>query len=135
MGCWLLYSRRIDQKTRTTFHLIDEGNVSKLFGSYIRMKREALREDDPEYSIRKVAKRIGIHHSYLSKIERGEPASLSEKRVVALAGELGVDPELILAMNGKVSEEVRRAIFDDPAWGLQLLQQIKNGRPPVERDE
>ncbi|QJB55384.1 helix-turn-helix transcriptional regulator [Pseudodesulfovibrio sp. zrk46] len=102
--------------------------MSKLFGDYIRAKREALRKDSPEFSIRKVAKRIGIHHSYLSKIERGEPASLSEKKMVALADELGTDPELLLAMNGKISEEVRRAVFEDPEWVVSILNQIKNGR-------
>jgi transcriptional regulator with XRE-family HTH domain len=101
--------------------------VSKLFGDYIRSKRESKRREDPEYSIRKVASRIGIHHSYLSKIERGEPATLSEKRIVALAAELGDDPELLLAMNGKVSEAVRRAVFADPQRVVSLLNQIKDG--------
>lgn len=102
--------------------------MSKLFGDYIRSKRESLRKDSPEYSIRKVAKRIGIHHSYLSKIERGEPATLSEKRMIALAEELGDDPDLLMAMNGKVSEEVRRAVFEDPEWVMEILSQIKTGR-------
>lgn len=100
--------------------------MSKLFGDYIRTKREALRKDDPDYSIRKVAQRIGIHHSYLSKIERGEPASLSEKRVMALAEDLGDDPDLLMAMSGRVSEEVRRAVFEDPDRVVGLLKEIKN---------
>lgn len=102
--------------------------MSKLFGEYIRSKREALRKSDPDYSIRRVAKRIGIHHSYLSKIERGEPASLSEKKMVSLAEELGDDPELLLAMNGKVSEAVRRAVFEDPEWVIEMLGRIRDGR-------
>lgn len=102
--------------------------MSKLFGDYIRARREALRKDSPEYSIRRVAKRIGIHHSYLSKIERGEPASLSEKRVMALAGELGDDPDLLMAMNGKISEEVRRAVFEDPERVLRLLKEIRKNK-------
>jgi len=101
--------------------------VSKLFGDYIRSRRESLRKESSEYSIRKVAKRIGIHHSYLSKIERGEPASLSEKRVVALAVELGDDPDLLMAMSGRVSEEIRRAVFEDPERVLELLKEIRNG--------
>lgn len=100
--------------------------MSKLFGDYIRTKRERLRKSSPEFSIRKVANRIGIHHSYLSKIERGEPASLSEKRMVALAAELGDDPDLLMAMNGKVSEEIRRAVFDNPVRAVELLRAIKD---------
>ena len=98
--------------------------MSKLFGDYIRAKREALRKDDPEYSIRRVAQRIGIHHSYLSKIERGEPASLSEKRVIALAGELGDDPDLLMVMSGKVPESIRRAVFKHPERVVDALKSI-----------
>lgn len=99
--------------------------MSKLFGDYIREKREILRKDDPEYSIRKVAQRIGIHHSYLSKIERGEPASLSESRMAALAGELGENPELLMIMSGKVPESLRRAVFRDPDRVMDMLGRIK----------
>lgn len=125
MGCWLLYSRRTNGGKPVS--IVSGVDVSKLFGDYIRAKRESKRKHDPEYSIRRVAKRIGIHHSYLSKIERGEPASLCEKRIIALAQELGDDPELLLAMTGKVSEAVRRAVFDDPERVVALLSQIKNG--------
>ena len=99
--------------------------MSKLFGDYIRSKRENLRQEDPAYSIRKVAGRIGVHHSYLSKIERGELASLSEKRMAALADELGVDFELLMAMNGKIPEEVRRLVFNAPEDFLDMLKQFK----------
>ncbi len=97
------------------------------FGDYIRSRREALRKDSSDFSIRKVAQRIGIHHSYLSKIERVNSLSFREK-MVALAEELGDDPELLMAMNGKVSEEVRRAVFEDPEWVISILNQIKTGR-------
>ena len=101
--------------------------MSKLFGDYIRSKRETLRKDNPEFSIRKVSKRIGIHHSYLSKIERGEPASLSEKRMVALAEELGDNPDLLMAMNGKLSEDVRRSVCESPDWALRIIDEFKAG--------
>ena len=101
--------------------------MSKLFGDYIRAKRETLRKGDPEYSIRKVAGRIGIHHSYLSKIERGEPASLSEKRMTALAGELGESSELLMLMSGRVPESLRRAVFQDPEWVMGVLERIGKG--------
>ena len=102
--------------------------MSKLFGDYIRAKREVLRKDNPEYSIRKVARRIGIHHSYLSKIERGEPASLSEKRIEALAGELGENPVLLMLMSGRVPESLRRAVLRDPEGVLEIIERIGGGR-------
>lgn len=125
MSCWLLYSRR--KSSGKPVRIFSGEDVSKLFGDYIRSRRESIRKTDPEYSIRKVAKRIGIHHSYLSKIERGEPASLCEKRLIALAEELKDDPELLLAMNGKVSEAIRRAVFANPERVVSLLNQIKSG--------
>ena len=48
----------------------------KNFGPFIRTRREALRKDDPSYSVRQVAKRMGIQPSYLSKVERGEVARI-----------------------------------------------------------
>lgn len=45
--------------------------------------------------MRSVAKRIGIRHSYLSRLERGENAPLSEERIRALAVLFGDDPELV----------------------------------------
>ncbi|NDV18900.1 helix-turn-helix domain-containing protein [Pseudodesulfovibrio sp. JC047] len=104
--------------------------MSILFGNYIRGRRESLRKDNPEYSIRRVAKRIGIHHSYLSKVERGEPASFSERTVKALAKELEEDPDLLMAMNGKISEEIRRAIFDVPELFPCFVRHIKSSPRP-----
>ncbi|MFW5730463.1 MAG: helix-turn-helix domain-containing protein, partial [Desulfonatronovibrionaceae bacterium] len=40
-------------------------------GTYIRKRRQSLNARYSGYSIRAVARRMGIHHSYLSKIERG----------------------------------------------------------------
>lgn len=100
--------------------------MSILFGDYIRGRRELRRKESPEYSIRQVAKRIGIHHSYLSKVERGEPATLSERSVLALARELEENPDLLMAMNGKLSEEIRRAVFDAPELFLSFVHQAKS---------
>nr|WP_321513650.1 ATP-binding protein [uncultured Pseudodesulfovibrio sp.] len=100
--------------------------MSILFGDYIRGRRQLRRERSPEYSIRQVAKRIGIHHSYLSKVERGEPATLSERSVQALARELEENPDLLMAMNGKLSEELRRAVFDAPELFLSFVRQAKS---------
>jgi transcriptional regulator with XRE-family HTH domain len=63
-------------------------NAENIIGRYIRERREKLRKKDQHYSLRQVANRIGIEPSYLSKIERGERVSLSEKKIIALAKEL-----------------------------------------------
>lgn len=48
--------------------------------------------------------------------------------MVALAGELGAEPELLMAMCGKITEDVRRAVFEDPEWAVSVLNRIKAGR-------
>ena len=48
-------------------------------GDFIRGRREALREADPQYSLRQVAERVGIEPSYLSKVERGLGSPPSEE--------------------------------------------------------
>lgn len=100
--------------------------MGKLFGEYIRERREALCREDPRYSIRKVAQRIRVHHSYLSKIERGEPGTLSEKKVVALASELGESPDLLLAMNGRVSEDVARTVLMHPDLFRNIIDKLRS---------
>lgn len=99
--------------------------MSILFGDYIRKRRETLRKGNPGYSIRQVAKRIGIHHSYLSKVERGEPATLSDRTLIALAVELNEDPDLLMAMNGKLSENLRRSIFNAPELFPSFAKRLK----------
>ena len=72
--------------------------MKNIFGSYLRERRETLREKDSSYSLRQVAIRIGIEPSYLSKIERGEQAYLSEEKIIALAKDLDEDPDVLLAL-------------------------------------
>jgi|GEM_PF-1273916 PAS domain S-box-containing protein len=100
--------------------------MGELFGTFVRSRRQALDHERGGYSIRKLAERIRVHHSFLSKIERGEPACLSERKLVALAVELGEDPDLLLAMNGKVAEDVRRAILKRPALFSRLIRELRH---------
>ena len=94
-------------------------------GKYIRERREKLRLKDRRYSQRQVALRIDIEPSYLSKIERGEPASLSEEKVIALAEDLGEDPDLLLALHGKVSSDIQEIIRKRPKLFAQLIRELK----------
>jgi PAS domain S-box-containing protein len=94
-------------------------------GKYIRTKRELLHKQYGQFSIRTLAKRIGIHQSYLSKLERGEHAPLTEERIMALARELGEDHELLLALSGKLSDRVTRLIHDNPERFTQCLLELE----------
>ena len=84
-----------------------------------------MRQDDRRFSLRQVARRIGIEPSYLSKIERGQVAPPSEATTVRLARELGQDPDVLLAMAGKVSGDLQEIIRKRPALFAELIRQLK----------
>jgi len=100
--------------------------MSKSFGEYIRMRREALRSQDERFSVRQVAQRIGVEPSFLSKVERDEVAPPSEAKVVALARELGDDPDVLLALAGKVSSDLQAAIRKRPELFASLIRELKD---------
>lgn len=94
------------------------------FGLLIREHREKLRKTDPTYSLRKVAHRIQVEPAYLSKIERGEVAPPSEKKIVALAEELNLEPNDLLAKAGKVSSDLLEIIQKRPKLFAELIQKL-----------
>ena len=96
------------------------------FGTHLRTRREALRRDDPSYSLRRVAQRIGIEPAYLSKIEREVFAPPSEAVILKLAVELGEHPDVLLAMAGKLSTTLRNIILERPQLFADLLHQLEH---------
>lgn len=89
------------------------------------MVRERLRESDRRFSLRQVAQRIGVEPAYLSKIERGDVAPPSEKTTIKLAQELDEDPDVLLAMAGKVSSDLQETIRKRPKLFADLIRQLK----------
>ena len=78
------------------------------------------------FSLRQLARRVGVEPSYLSKIERGLEPRPSEETTRALALELGEDPDLLLAMAGKVSGDLQAIIRKRPQLFAQLIRELKN---------
>lgn len=101
------------------------------FGRHIRAAREACeaREVSPEaagsFSLRQVAARTGIEPAYLSKIERGVFQPPSEEVINRLAAVLGEDKDVLLALAGKVSDELRQIILRRPKLFADLLRQLR----------
>lgn len=94
-------------------------------GAFLRTRREALRAGDPAFSLRQVAGRVGIEPSFLSKVERNQGSPPSEETLVRLAEELGVNPDVLLALAGKVSSDLKEAIFRRPELFGQLIRELK----------
>jgi len=107
------------------YRVVHDTYMKNAFGSYVREKREALRQKDKSYSLRQVAERIGIEPSYLSKVERGFPAPLSEGKIRALSDELEENPDIMLALSGKVSSDVLDIIRKRPELFADLIRQMK----------
>jgi len=102
-------------------------SMKNTFGQYIRDKRERLKAQDRSYSVRQVAMRMGVEPSYLSKIERGDlKAYLTEDKIRALAEDLGEDPDVLLALSGKISQDVQEIIRKRPLLFAQLIRELKD---------
>jgi transcriptional regulator with XRE-family HTH domain len=100
--------------------------MARSFGSFVRRCREALRETDPTFSVRQLAQRVGVEPSYLSKVERDEEAPPSEEKIVRLARELDEDPDVMLAIAGKVSSDLREAILKRPELFAALIRELRD---------
>src|SRR2546428_13219527 len=97
-----------------------------VFGSCVSPRREAKRRTDDRSSVRQVAERIGVEPSFLSRVERGEAPPPSEEKVLSLARELGETPDVLLALAGKVSSDLQRAIRKRPELFATLIRELKD---------
>jgi transcriptional regulator with XRE-family HTH domain len=96
-----------------------------MLGEYLREQRERLKAGDKSYSLRQVAQRVGIKPTYLSKIEREELPPPSEVTIKKLSRELNLDSDMLLAMAGKVSGDLREIICKRPQLFAELIRQLK----------
>ena len=104
---------------------LDENTHLTAFGEKIRTLREAHAQTDAKFSLRQVATRCGVTAAYLSRVERGEVAPPGEETLIKLANELDVDPDVLLAMAGKISAELRSIILARPQLFAELIRTIK----------
>jgi len=95
------------------------------FGNHIRSLRESLSQESKDYSVRKVAKKIGVEPAFLSKVEREVVPPPSEAKIIALAEVLGADKDVLLAMAGKVSSDLLKIITNRPALFAELIRKLK----------
>ena len=103
------------------------------FGDYIRKQREKRKQADSSFSVRQVASRIGVEPSFLSKVERNIEPPPSEEKIIAIADDLDEDADVLLAMAGKVSSDLKLIICKRPAlfekmfwmkWTIQIQSNL-----------
>ena len=98
--------------------------VDNAFGAYVRRQRQALRSCDKRFSLRQVAKRAGVQPGYLSRVETGDVPPPGEATIKALAADLDESEDVLLALAGKVSAELRAVIVKRPQLFGELLRQL-----------
>jgi transcriptional regulator with XRE-family HTH domain len=99
---------------------------SNSIGDHIRKLREQRANEDPSFSLRQVAARCDVTPAYLSRVERNEVAPPGEETLIKLASELGEDPDVLLAMAGKISTDLRAIILARPQLFADLIRSIKS---------
>lgn len=95
-------------------------------GEHVRRLREERQSSDPSFSLRKVAVRCGVTPAFLSRFERGEVAPPGEEVLIRLADELGEDRDVMLAMAGKISADLRAAILARPRLFAEAIRAIRS---------
>ena len=68
---------------------------------------------------------MGVEPAYLSKVERDITPPPSEAKIVVLSEILGEDPDLLLAMAGKVSSDLTAIIQSRPKLFGELIRNLK----------
>jgi HTH-type transcriptional regulator, competence development regulator len=94
------------------------------FGETIRAARE-----QKEIGLRRFADLIGISPTYLSKVERGEFAPPAEDKIIAIARELGLDQDEMLALAGKVATDLSEIIQEHPREMASFLRTARDLSP------
>ena len=98
----------------------------KGFGTHIRKVRLNLGETSNGWSLRTVAGLVQLEPSYLSKIEREIEPPPGEETILRLAHTLNEDADVLLAIAGKVSSDLRAIICKRPKLFSNLLRQLKS---------
>lgn len=91
------------------------------FGKHVRKLRKKQGK-----GLRELAKEVGVTHAYLSQIENDRLAKApSVKVMMGLAGVLGVNPDVLLAMVGQIRPSLREVICKRPRRFAALIEQLE----------
>jgi transcriptional regulator with XRE-family HTH domain len=90
------------------------------FGALVRREREA-----KEIGLREMARKIGVSPTYLSKLERDEFPPPAEDKVRKIAAIIEHDPDVLLALAGRVSSDLTDIIRERPREMADFLRAAK----------
>jgi transcriptional regulator with XRE-family HTH domain len=100
-------------------------------GNHLRSLRQSQKRvgrgvGNDAFSLRGTAEIIGVTPGYLSSLESGGTETVATNTLYALAKHLGEDPDVLLIMAGRVSDELLEIIEKRPQLFTDLIKQLKN---------
>ena len=90
------------------------------FGSQLRALRE-----EKKLGLRELASQAGISPAFLSKIESGKEKPPAERKLRALAKVLEFDPEVLMALAGRLPADIVEIIQKHPREYVTLLRALR----------
>jgi len=87
------------------------------FGQYIKQARMGM-----QLTQRELASRIGIDFTYISKLENGKNAALSEDKIIKMSQVLNLDTVEVLLAAGQISSWFAELIQSEPLAYKFLLR-------------
>ncbi len=99
---------------------------NKKFGKWVRELREAKKANDPSFSLRQFAVKVGISATFLSKVETGEFDPPSAEKIIKIAELLEVDADELLALAHKTDPELDEIIRSEPKAMADLLRTARD---------
>ena len=90
------------------------------FGQFVRQLRTA-----KGITLREFARRLGVSPTYISQIEQGNFSPPAEDRVVHMAQILGQDADELLALGGRVADDLPEIIREQPRALASFLRTAK----------
>lgn len=108
--------------------VFENSDVGKLtFGEFLKQHRNRLKQTEPEkYSTRQVAQRVGVSPGYISQLETGTTPPPGDKVMLALAQDLQVNPDVLFALDGRISPEMKARIALRPHLMIPLIYSLEN---------
>jgi transcriptional regulator with XRE-family HTH domain len=95
--------------------------AAKAFGSELRALREA-----KGFGLRELGKKARISPAFLSKVERGEMTPPAEKKLKSLAKVLDSNPDVLMALAGRLPDDVLKIIQRHPLQYIALLRDLRD---------
>lgn len=83
---------------------------NKSFGEVIREAREQRKIHDPNYTLRQLAKRVGISPTLLSQVENDEFPPPKAETVIRLAEALDIDQSVLLTKANRLDPTLQRIV-------------------------